>query len=125
MEADIGGQRFAAVADVLCTGPAQAVRLTTSRRPPSPGELREDISWVLLYLLGQRAAGRDTVGVMMDLRGGRRLEYSLAADEVSRMEARLPAIAGSIRREREYRPQKGKHCRWCRSRSDCPAWKGP
>lgn len=128
IEQEIGGRRFVAVADLAVIGSPRLVRFTTSRRPPSPGQLPDSLSWGLLYLVGSgwvEAAGApvdELVCVMADLRRGRRVEYALDEKQRARLEARVTGLAGRIRREREFPPATGKHCRWCRSRRDCPAW---
>jgi len=123
LEADLEGQAFVAVADVLGTDPPQVVRFSTSRRPPSPGELPEDLSWGLLWLLATEALGRqDVTGVLWDLRRERRVEYTLDGPGRDELRRRLLAGARAIRSERAFEPRKGQHCRWCRSRLQCPAW---
>ena len=123
LEESIGGHVFVAVADVVGSEPPTLVRFTTSRRPPSPGELPDDLSWALLYLLGlRRFASEQPVCVMADLRRGRQVSYALDAPARARVEARLGALAGRIRGEREFPTMTGRHCRWCHSRRECPAW---
>lgn len=127
LEERIGAHSFVAVADLATSRPPRALRFTTSRRPPSPGELPQSLSWGVLYLLGlRRLADRDATGedfacVMVDLRGGREAPFSLDDDQRTNLEGRLTDVADRIRREREFPPITGKQCRWCRSRSDCPA----
>lgn len=123
LEHDIAGHVFVAVADVVASEPPTLVRFTTSRRPPSPGELQDDLSWALLHLLGLRHfAPAEPVCVMADLRKGRQVAYALDASARARVEARLTASARRIRGEREFAAITGRHCRWCRSRRECPAW---
>lgn len=123
LEAELDGQRFVAVADLLGSKPAQVVRFSTARRPPSPGQLREDLSWGLLWLVGREALGGDSLtGVLWDLRNARRVEYALDAATREELIRRLTAGARAIRGEHEFETRKGQHCRWCRSRLQCPAW---
>ena len=123
LEAEVGGHTLVAVADVTASAPPVLVRLTTARRPPVPGELPTDLSWGLLWLAGRGRFG-DTPhqAVMVDLRKGRQVAYSLEEREQADLEARITDLAGRIRREREFTPVTGKYCRWCRSRRECPAW---
>lgn len=124
LEGDIGGHLLVAVADLAVPDPPRVVRFTTSRRPPSPGELPKDLSWGLLYLLGLRHfEDEDLVCVMADLRKGREIEFALDAAQCSRLEARISGLADRIRQEREFPAVTGKQCRWCRSRRECPAWR--
>jgi len=119
----LSGQVFVAVADLLGTEPAQVVRFSTSRRPLSAGRLPADLSWGLLWLLGAEALGTDAVtGVLWDLRRARAVEYALDAGARVELVRRLSAGARAIRAEREFETRKGQHCRWCRSRLQCPAW---
>ena len=39
------------LADIIAVAPPRVARFTTSRRPPSPGELTDNLSWGLLCLL--------------------------------------------------------------------------
>ncbi len=122
MEAEFHGHRFVAVADVACEEPTRFLRFSTSRRPPSSAELREDFSWVLLYLVGRAQGDEAAIATMVDLRRARQIDYSLEPEERERMAARIAAIAGRIRQEREFPAVKSKQCRWCRSRAQCPLW---
>ena len=122
MEAEFHGHRFVAVADVACEEPTRFLRFSTSRRPPSPSELREDLSWVLLYLVGRAQGDEAAIATMVDLRRARPVDYSLEPQERERMAARIAAIAGRIGQEREFSPVKSRQCRWCRSRAQCPLW---
>lgn len=124
MEAELHGHRFVAVADVACEEPTRFMRFCTSRRPPSLAELHEDLSWVLLYLVGRAQGDEATIATMVDLRRARPVDYSLEPEERERMAARIAAIAGRVRQEREFPPVKSKQCRWCRSRAQCPLWQG-
>lgn len=127
LEAELSGHRLVAVADLLIGQGSplpQVVRLTTSRRPPSPGELIGGFSWGLLYLLAARhLGGTDVQGLMVDLRRGRQVTYALSSLEQEDLVRRLAAVAGQIRRDQTFVAKKGGRCRWCRSRGDCPAWR--
>lgn len=122
LEGRIGGEPCVAVADVAWSSPPRVVRFTTARRPPTEKELRESLSWTLLYLLAvQHWEAEGLVAVMVDLRRGREVEYALSDGEQEAAARRIAELAGRLRRERDHPPRPGKHCRWCRSRAQCPA----
>jgi hypothetical protein len=123
LELALGEHVFVAVADVLSPAPPGVYRLVTSRRPPSPSELVERLSPALLWLAAAGALGEEVTAHGVDLRQGRLLPYRLEAPQRSALEARLVALADSLRREYEFPANRGTHCRWCRSQPDCPAWK--
>ena len=122
LEAEIGGQAFVAVADLVDTGGSFAARFTTSRRPPSPGQLAQETSWTVLALLARSVEGVASVR-MVDLRGNRNLELALDASQEREAVEAICATAARIDADRAFEPVTGKHCRWCRSRKDCPAWR--
>lgn len=123
LEGELAGSRFVAVADLVSADPTRVLRLATSRRPPSAAELPDDPSWALLYLLGRRHLGDpSTEAVMADLRRGRCVSFIMEGERAESAEGALGRQAERIQREREFRPVKGPHCRWCRSQRECPAW---
>lgn len=122
-EGEIGGHRFVATADIVEPGAHTVIRFTTSRRPPSGAQAAEDLSWGLLLLLASEALGGEVAGQIVVLRTGERIEVT-PDDQARRTVAeRLISAARRIRRETRFEPVTGKHCRWCRSRRDCPAWR--
>ena len=129
MSDEIQGHRLVAVADLVIAEPSAVVRFTTSRRPPSPGELQSNLSWGVLYLMALRslatpeAPSADMACLMVDLRKTRAVAVQMSEEERGSLEARTVGLARDIRREREFPPVTGQHCRWCRSREDCTARK--
>ena len=122
-EQTIGEYSFVAVADIVSKSPATVVRITTSRRPVSAGELTGDISWGLLALVATQAMGGEVTCVMADMRKNRRVCFTLEDQQRERIQQRVTALAKRIRGEQQFAPIKGKQCRWCRSRRECPAWR--
>ena len=124
LEGELEGFRFVAVADVLAVTPPVALRFVTSRKPPPQAQLVEEPGWRLLYLLArERPGAAGTVGTMADLRHGKLVQFALDPAQRGLAVAELTRVAGRIRTERAFGPNRGTHCRWCRSRSDCPAWR--
>ena len=121
----VGEQEFVAVADlVLRREPEglEAYRFVTSRRPLSAKELPKDISAQLLWLLVKENLGKARV-LYYALRQGQVREVALSPDEEEYLRRDLVSRAARVRREREFQPQKGRYCRWCRSRAKCPLWR--
>lgn len=125
-ELAMGPERFVAVADrvdTLCDGRPRFVRFTSARRPPSPGELAQNASALLLLLLGMAGCGRSDVEVgYYALRPGRMVTLEVTEQQIEQFRDTAMRRARVIRRDTEFRPNKGKQCRWCRSRPHCPVW---
>jgi len=129
MEVAIGGERFVAVADrvdELSDGGLRLVRFTSSRQPPSPGELAKDTSALLLLLVANHHfAGREVQVAYYALRPGRLIAPDITREALKQFQKRILRRAAIMRRDTEFEPRKGKQCRWCRSRSQCPIWQEP
>ncbi len=124
LEYEIDGNAVVAVADVIADEPPRAYRFVTSRRPPSQEAMAKDLSWALLALLaGRHTENPDAECILVDLRKSCTVPFSLDADQRARHEARIVSLAGRIRRDRKFEAIKGRECRWCRSRRECPAWR--
>lgn len=123
LELSLGEHQFIAVADLLQPDPPGVYRLITGRRPPSPAELTSRLTPGLLWLAAAAGLGEALTAHVVDLRKQRLLPYQLDAEQREALRALLITTAGRIRREREFAANRGSHCRWCRSQSDCPAWK--
>ncbi|MDI9585894.1 MAG: PD-(D/E)XK nuclease family protein [Acidobacteriota bacterium] len=121
LEQEIGGEAFVAVADLVSAEGSHVARFTTSRRPPSPGQIANEMPWTTLFVLARAAHPGSTV-LMVDLRRNRTVEVAL--DEAKEREATqmLLEVTAKINADRAFEPVTGKHCQWCRSRKDCPAW---
>ncbi|NSW54979.1 MAG: PD-(D/E)XK nuclease family protein [Armatimonadetes bacterium] len=121
LEQEIGGETFVAVADLVAAEGSTVARFTTSRRPPSPAQIARDMPWATLFLLARAAYPAPTV-LMADLRRNRTVEVALDAEQVREATQVLVDVAARINADRAFAPVTGKHCQWCRSRKDCPAW---
>lgn len=128
LEGEIGGQQFVATADRVEEQPDGSLlllRYKTTRRPPGPGELAGDLSAGLLWLLGERHFGRPVQVGIVALRRGRRIRAEFPPDAREALARRLTTEAERLRRAQGYPPRQGPHCRACRSRTECPAWRRP
>lgn len=123
LEVLIDDQPFLAVADWLRRDPPGVFRLTTGRRPPSPAELTARLTPGLLWLAGAAALGEELTAHVVDLRRNRLLPYQPSPDQQQTLRDLITTTAARIRRERQFPANRGAHCRWCRSQSQCPAWK--
>lgn len=125
----LGGGVFSAVADLVFgpdegSSPVQVVRLNSSRRPPSETQLAEDVSAGLLLLLTtKRFAPRPVEVGYYCLRPGRLNAVQLTFEGLEHVRDTLSARVSLMRREIDFEPRKGSHCRWCRVRGRCVAWK--
>lgn len=123
---NIGDQAFVATADVVLGSEEcrDLYRFATSRHPLTGGELAKDVSAQVLWLLAHDTyAGESDVRIWYyALRSRRGYQADLDDDTAAHVRHELASRVARILRERDFEPQKGKHCRWCRSRSRCPAW---
>jgi hypothetical protein len=120
----VGEARLVAVADLILQlpgGPPEAWRLVTSRHPLSASELQQNLSARLLWLLHRQTSEAGQLMVHA-LRPRRTTLVNLSPDDESYLRHDLQSRVARLRREREFAPHKGDHCRWCRSRPQCPAW---
>jgi RecB family exonuclease len=125
LEAEIGGHPFVAVADRVEEAPdgtLTLLRYKTTRRPPGPGELAGDLSAGVLLLVGERHFGRPVEVAICAVRSGQTVRADFPPDARKELEARLSETAERLRRATDYPPRRGKACRACRSRAQCPAW---
>ena len=123
---ELDGYSFVAVADRVDRaddGTVTLLRYNSSRRPPSPGQLAEDLSAGLLLLLGQTHF-RDSVcrTAVYALRPGRLVVAAIGCSQLATLRDRLVNIAEAVRGAQQFPTDVGRHCRWCRSRAQCPAW---
>ncbi len=127
MEVEIEGEWFVAVADLVVATQDQGrrlVRFTSARRPPGPGELAKDTSALLLLAVGkQHFAGHQVEVGYCRLRGGRLIVPQITEQALAQFTGRVVQQARIMRQDKEFEPRKGKQCRWCRSRSQCPVWR--
>ncbi len=125
----IDGVEFTAVGDLIFgaadgEGPLRVVRLTSSRRAASGDMLADDLSAGLLVLLAERHFADNAVEVSYyRLRKGDLQPVVLDEERREYLRRDLVSRASRMRREREFAPRKGIHCRWCRARSRCAVWK--
>lgn len=128
LEGVLAEQRFVAVADLVLSPAAGQVhyqRLTTSRSPLGPAELAKDISAQLLWLLAHHQPTEAPITVTVSyyaLRKRKEYEVVLTPEEADYCRREVISRVARIHRDVAFTPQKGKHCRWCRSRARCPAW---
>lgn len=128
LEGMLGEQRFVAVADLILSPERRRVeyqRLVTSRSPMGSAELAKDISAQLLWLLAHDQPVDESVEVTVSyhaLRKRKTYEVILTTEEAQQVRREIVSRVARIHRETAFTPQKGKYCRWCRSRARCPAW---
>ena len=127
LEGQIDGYDFVAVADRVDQaedGAITLLRYKSTRRPPGPAELAQDMSAGLLLLLGRAhfAANECRVAVYA-LRPGRLVIAPIDESQRRCLRERIISLAQRIRQTRQFPTNKGSHCRWCRSRAECPAWR--
>ena len=138
-EGEIGDHRFVAVADRVDQaedGTITLLRYKSTRRPPSPAQLAEDISAGVLLLLGQAhfvdknlsaeaalAAKADCQVAVYALRPGTLVVAPIDEPQLSSLRERIIDLAQRIRQAQQFPTNKGTHCRWCRSQAQWPAWR--
>lgn len=129
LEGRLGEQVFVAVADLVLSprsGRVEYQRLTTSRSPMGPAELAKDISAQLLWLLAHDQPLAEPAEVAVSyyaLRKRKAYEVLLSPEEADQARREIVSRVARMHREAAFTPQKGKYCRWCRSRARCPAWR--
>ncbi|MEN6546071.1 MAG: PD-(D/E)XK nuclease family protein [Armatimonadia bacterium] len=128
LEGSLGDQAFVAVADLVLQSGAcrDYYRFATSRHPLTGGELQKDLSAQLMWLLAHdqpMEAGTNLRVLYYALRARRAYEVVLDAEQAEYARRDFASRAARLHREADFAPNKGKHCRWCRSKSRCPAWR--
>ena len=129
LNGEISGVALVAVADLVFADkgdeePVEVVRLNSRGRPPGPAELSKELSaGVLLLLARQHFTPRQVRASYYCLRPGRLVEVSMSDDAVEYLRHDVGSRMNRMRRETEFAPRKGKHCRWCRVRSRCEIWR--
>jgi len=103
-------------------GSVAYVRYSTARRPPTPGELAEDLRTGLLQLLAEAAEGRPVEIEVHALRSQRALDATKRPDQLAEIERQLTTSAAAALALDDPAALKGRHCRWCHVRGVCPAW---
>ena len=125
MEAELGGHRFVAVADVVMREPGggvNAIRWLSTRKPPSVDDMYDSTGWGILFAcVLQHFPGEDVSVTMYSLRRGSGHRIRLSEDELEGLVRRATRVADRIRVATEFPCVTGMHCRWCRARSRCPA----
>ena len=123
---EIAGHDFVAVADRINrddSGIVTLLRYQTSASPPGPGALAKDISAGLLLLLGsQHYASEQCQTAIYALRRQRLIIADIDADQRHRLREKITNLAAQVHSAQDFPPQEDQHCRWCRSRTQCPAW---
>ncbi len=123
---EIAGHNFVAVADRVDrdeSGVITLLRYKTSASPPGPGALAKDISAGLLLLLGaHHYQPQPCQTAIYALRPQRLTIADIDADQRQRLREQIIALANEIQSAQDFPTQEGQHCRWCRSRAQCPAW---
>ena len=126
LTAEIAGHDFAAVADRVDrdeSGVITLLRYKASASPPGPGSLGKDISAGLLLLLGaHHYQPQPCQTAIYALRPQRLTVADIDADQRQRLREQIIALADGVQSAQDFPTQKGQHCRWCRSRAQCPAW---
>ena len=123
---EIAGHDFVAVAarvDRDESGVITLLRYNTSASAPGPGTLGKDISAGLLLLLGsQHYTSEQCQTAIYALRPQRLTIADIDADQRQRLREQIATLADEVHSAQDFPTQKGQHCRWCRSRAQCPAW---
>jgi len=123
---EIAGHNFVAVADRVDrdeSGMITLLRYKTSASPPGPVALAKDISAGLLLLLGvHHYAPQPCQTAIYALRRQRLIIADIDADQRQRLREQIVALADEVHSAQDFPTQTGQHCRWCRSRAQCPAW---
>ncbi|MFW5867375.1 MAG: PD-(D/E)XK nuclease family protein, partial [Armatimonadota bacterium] len=122
----VGGHSFVSVADAVmreAEGGVNAVRWLSTRKPPSVNDIYESTGWGLFYACARDAfPDDDDLSVTMySLRRGSGHRVRFSEQEVEALVRRATRLADKIRVATEFPCVTGMHCRWCRSRSRCPA----
>jgi len=128
MEQEIGGHRFVAVADRIdeeADGSITLLRYKTARQVLSSRKLAKDLSAQVLLLVGERRFQQPAQVAIYALRPGKLIVAEFGTGERRQAELETIQQATRIRRARQYPTNRGRHCRVCRSRPQCPAWHPP
>ncbi len=129
LSGEVCGVALVAVADLVLAAagegePIEVVRFNSRRRPPGPADLAKDLSaGVLLVLARQEFAPREVKVGYYCLRPGRLVDVTMSDEAVEYLRHDVGSRVKRMRRETEFAPRKGKHCRWCRVRSRCEIWR--
>ncbi len=125
MEVERGDHRFVSVAGAVMRekdGGVNALRWLTTRKPPSAKDICESTGWGLFFACVQdHFPGEDVSVTMYSLRRGSGHRVRFSDDELEQLVRRATRLADRIRVATEFPCVTGMHCRWCRSRSRCPA----
>jgi len=123
---EIAGHNFVAVADRVDrdeSGMITLLRYKTSASPPGAGALAKDISVGLLLLLGAHYyQPQPCQTAIYALRPQRLTVADIGPDQRQRLRKQIIALADEVHAAQDFPQKKGQHCRWCRSRAQCPAW---
>ncbi len=122
----IEGHEFVAVADRVDrdeSGLITLLRYKSGSSLPGPGALGKDVSAGLLLLLGTRHyAPQPCQTAIYALRRSRLTTADIDEAQLERLRQQIVTLASELRSAEEFPVRKGQHCRWCRSRAQCPAW---
>lgn len=126
MEVEFGGHSFVSVADAVMREPdggVNAIRWLSTRKPPSVNDICESTGWGLFYAcVRETFPDDDDLSVTMySLRRGSGHRVRFSEQELEALVRRATRLADRIRVATEFPCVTGMHCRWCRSRSRCPA----
>ncbi len=126
LSGEIEGHEFVAVADRVDqdeSGLITLLRYKSGSSPPGAKTLAKDISAGLLLLLGSmHYAPQQCQSAIYALRRGRLTVADIDEVQRTRLRQQVVALAAQAHCAQEFPTNQGQHCRWCRSRADCPAW---
>lgn len=117
---------FVAVADRLERHPQTGLivaRYDVRRDALGPQRIPRDLSLGLLVVLAEAHHAERPLARVYGLHKDRVHEARLDDAAASRVAQRALFLARSIRADTEFTPATGDHCRWCRVRSECSAWR--
>jgi hypothetical protein len=103
-------------------GSVAYILYSTARRPPTPGELAEDLRTGVLQLLAEAAEGRPVEVELHALRTRRILDATKRPDQLTAIERRASEMADAALALDDPPALRGRHCRWCHARPVCPQW---
>jgi hypothetical protein len=123
---NVEGHDFVAVADRVDedeTGLITLLRYKSGSSPPGPGSLAGDISAGLLLVLGTaHYAPQPCRTAVYALQPGRLIVADTDDDRLTGLRSQIARLAHRVHTVDDFPTNTGTHCRWCRSRADCPAW---
>ena len=125
LEGHLGGARLTARVDrreMRPDGSCVQILYTTSRQPPTPGAVREDLRIGLLQLVAEQVEGRPVEVELHALRHRRSIDVTQTPASLAVVEQRATALIASIERTTDFPALRGPHCRWCHAKSACPKW---